>query len=107
MIGQDAKPSTAPESVGWQKTSADARPPAPRLPGVQSFTQIADGELRSHGGRDVHGTDDNVRVHPPVAVAAHWPFSWHNRPMIPVQPGAQYEPCTNVPAATDDGHTAL
>jgi hypothetical protein len=51
--------------------------------------------------------DNNVRLHPPVALAAHWPLSWHWRLMVPVQPGLQYEPLTSVPATTLDGHTAL
>ena len=49
----------------------------------------------------------DVRVQPPVTTVAHWPFAWHWRPMLPDHPGAQYAPCTKVPAVTPDGHTAL
>ena len=89
VIGQLAKPSTLPELVGWQNTSAVGQRSRTH---VQSAAQGGTSAWTKYSARAYRGT--NVRVQPPVTVVAHWPFAWHWRPMLPVHPGVQYAPCT-------------
>ena len=63
--------------------SEHATRPLPRLPMSGVNSPHASTITTSPPGRR------HIRVQPPVADVAHWPFSWHWRPMTPVQPGAQ------------------